>query len=68
MSAENVVKAGLDWASVSVIVGSLVGWLPALASALSIIWAVIRIWETRTVQGWMGLSTPPPPSPYEPLE
>lgn len=44
----------LDIASVGVVVGTLAGWLPHVAAALSIIWMAIRIYETDTVQGWLG--------------
>jgi hypothetical protein len=30
------------------------GWLPAVAAALSIIWTVIRIFETETVKRWFN--------------
>lgn len=35
-------------------VGSLMGWLPAMAALLTVIWTAIRIYETDTVQ--KGLS------------
>ena len=31
-----------------------IGWLPAVAAALSIVWTVIRISETDTVKGWFN--------------
>lgn len=43
-----------DALSVSVVVTTVMGWLPALAALLSIIWTLIRIWETDTVQRWAG--------------
>jgi hypothetical protein len=43
----------IDLASFGVIVATLAGWLPAIASLLAIIWTAIRIWETKTVQGWV---------------
>jgi hypothetical protein len=30
--------------------GSLMKWLPAAASIFTIIWYIIRIWESNTVQ------------------
>lgn len=32
---------------------TLITWLPPLAAALSIVWTVIRIYETATVQRWL---------------
>jgi hypothetical protein len=43
-----------DAMSVAAVVGTLAGWLPAIAAALSIIWTAIRIYETKTVQRWLG--------------
>ena len=34
------------------IVGSLLGYLPLAAAFLALIWYVIQIWESRTVQHW----------------
>jgi hypothetical protein len=28
--------------------------LPAVAALFTIVWTAIRIWETETVQGWLG--------------
>lgn len=43
-------KAALDVASVTATVSALMGWLPAVAAGLSIVWTLIRIWETETVR------------------
>lgn len=40
-----------DLVSVTTLLGSLVGMLPAVASVLTIMWTVIRIYETETVRG-----------------
>jgi hypothetical protein len=48
------VKHWLDGLSVAAAVASLAAWLPPVAALLSIIWTVIRIFETSTVQGWIG--------------
>lgn len=40
----------VDVLSLSTVVATIVGWLPALAALLSIIWTTIRIYETKTVQ------------------
>ena len=43
-------KAAVDVIAVTTTVSTLMGWLPAVAAALSIIWTVIRIIETDTVR------------------
>jgi hypothetical protein len=43
-------KAAVDVIAVTTTVSTLMGWLPAVAAALSIIWTIIRIVETDTVQ------------------
>lgn len=45
-----VVRAG-DVFSIAVVLGALMDFLPGLATALTVVWMGIRIWETRTVQG-----------------
>lgn len=52
-------KLVIDGISVSALLGILIDVLPAIASLLTIIWTVIRIYETRTVQGWLGRVPPP---------
>jgi len=47
-------RAGVDVVSAVVLLSALAGWLPPLASLLTIVWLVIRIWETPTVKGWTG--------------
>jgi hypothetical protein len=39
-----------DALSVVTVVGTLMQYLPAVAALLTIIWTLIRIWETDTVQ------------------
>jgi hypothetical protein len=46
----NPVKTACDVASVCGVVATIVGWLPALAAGLSVVWTLIRIYETKTVQ------------------
>jgi hypothetical protein len=43
-------KTAVDIASVSTVLGTLAGWLPAVAALFSIVWTAIRIYETKTVQ------------------
>lgn len=49
----NEPKTVLDVASVGTAFATLAGWLPALAALASLIWTAIRIYETKTVQGWI---------------
>jgi hypothetical protein len=44
----------IDAASIATALGTIVQVLPSLAALLSIAWSVIRIYETKTVQGWLG--------------
>ncbi len=46
--------AVVDVVAVTTTVSTLMGWLPAVAAALSIVWTVIRIVETDTVKGWFN--------------
>lgn len=39
-----------DALSVVTVVGTLMQYLPAIAALLTIVWTLIRIWETDTVQ------------------
>lgn len=43
-------KHGIDALSIAALIASLIDWLPAVASLLTIVWTAIRIWETDTVQ------------------
>ena len=43
-------KVAVDALAVTTTVSTLMGWIPAVAAALSIIWTVIRIFETETIQ------------------
>jgi hypothetical protein len=47
---DEAMKAVGDVLSISVIVGTLADWLPSVAAIISIVWGVIRIYETDTVQ------------------
>jgi hypothetical protein len=47
-------KHAIDALSVVTVVGTLVEFLPSVAAIFTIIWTGIRIWETNTVQGWLG--------------
>ena len=43
-------KTVIDGLAVSGTIAAMAGWLPPLASALTIVWLSIRIWESPTVQ------------------
>jgi hypothetical protein len=47
-------KHVLDGLSLVTVLGTLIDWLPAVAALLSIIWTSLRIYETKTVQGWIS--------------
>jgi hypothetical protein len=47
-------KSALDWGAVAISLGSLFEILPAIASLLSVIWLLLRIWESETVQRIIG--------------
>lgn len=40
----------IDIASVTTVIGTLAGALPAIAALFTIIWTAIRIYETATIQ------------------
>lgn len=44
------VKHFLDALSIASVVGTVMGAIPTIAALMSIIWSVIRICETKTVQ------------------
>lgn len=47
-------KQAIDLASIFTTLAALAGFLPVLASLLSVIWMAIRIYETDTVQKILG--------------
>jgi hypothetical protein len=60
MAAEHIsegTKHVLDGVSVVTVIGTLADVLPAVAALFTIVWTAIRIWETDTVQGWLGKKT-----------
>jgi hypothetical protein len=52
--AQEQVKHIVDGASITIVLGALVEFLPAIAALVSIVWGIIRIYETNTVQRWLG--------------
>ena len=47
-------KQVVDGLSMATVVGALVDILPAVAARFTIVWTCIRIYETKTVQRWLG--------------
>ena len=47
-------KHVVDALSILTVLGTLVEILPALAALLSIIWSLLRIYESKTVQRWLS--------------
>ena len=54
MNMDEASKHIIDFASIATVLGTLVDFLPAVAAVFTIVWTVIRIYETKTVQGWLG--------------
>lgn len=50
---QDTMKHLVDGLSLVTVVGTLVDLLPAIAAIFTIIWTAIRIYETKTVQGWI---------------
>jgi hypothetical protein len=47
-------KHVVDALSIMTVLGTLADMLPAIAAIFTIVWTAIRIYETKTVQGWLG--------------
>lgn len=47
---DQTAKAVGDVLSASIAVGALFKWLPAIAALLTIVWTLLRIYESDTVQ------------------
>lgn len=43
-------KLVVDALAAGTVMATLAGWLPTIAAALAILWYIIRIWESDTVQ------------------
>tara|TARA_R110000782_G_C14668289_1_gene398686 strand:- start:196 stop:381 length:186 start_codon:yes stop_codon:yes gene_type:complete len=50
VSISESTKHAVDLLSVVTVLGTLVDFLPAVAAAFTIVWTLIRIWETETIQ------------------
>jgi hypothetical protein len=53
MSMDEASKHIIDFASVLTVLGTLADMLPAIAAVFTIVWTAIRIYETKTIQGWI---------------
>jgi hypothetical protein len=42
-----------DVLSITTVVGTLAQVLPSIAAIFTIVWTMIRIYETKTVQSWL---------------
>lgn len=49
-------KTVVDFASLATVLGTISDMLPSIAALFTIVWTSIRIWETKTVQGWFSRS------------
>jgi FtsH-binding integral membrane protein len=58
MADHETAKAITDAASVVTVVGTLADILPSIAAIFTIIWTGFRIYETQTVQNWLGKKNP----------
>lgn len=47
------VKHAVDALSVATVVGTIAQILPAIAALFTIVWTMIRIYETKTVQAFI---------------
>ena len=47
-------KHAADALSIATVLATLAEWLPAAAALASLIWSLLRIYETTTVQGWIS--------------
>jgi hypothetical protein len=54
MNMDEATKQIIDFASIATVLGTLADMLPAIAAIFTIVWTAIRIYETKTVQGWIG--------------
>lgn len=54
MNMDEASKHVVDFASIVTVLGTLADMLPAIAAIFTIVWTAIRIYETKTVQRWLG--------------
>ena len=51
---DEAIKHVVDALSLVTVIGTLVDMLPSIAAIFTIVWTAIRIYETDTVQSWLG--------------
>lgn len=49
-----VIKAGIDVAGVGAILGAFIGFLPAVATILAVVWYLLQIYESKAIQDFLG--------------
>ena len=54
MEYNDTTKHVIDTLSLATVLGTLMSALPAIAALASLVWSAIRIYETKTVQAWLG--------------
>lgn len=54
MTIHESAKQTVDAAAVGVAGAAWINWLPDVAAGLSIVWLLIRIWESETVKRLTG--------------
>ena len=47
---DETTKHLIDLSAIFTVIGTMMSWLPLVASLFTIVWMGIRIWETNTVQ------------------
>jgi len=51
-------KTVVDALSIATVIATIADILPSMAALFSIVWSLIRIWETDTVQSLLGRNPP----------
>jgi len=51
---DGATKHVIDALSILTVFGTIIDMLPAVAAIFTIIWTLIRIYETETIQRWLG--------------
>lgn len=54
MENTDIIKHVIDGLSIGVVVTTLIGALPPIATLSSILWVWLRIYETKTVQDFLA--------------
>lgn len=54
LKMDETTKHLIDLSAIFTVVGTMMSWLPLVASLFTIVWMGIRIWETNTVQKLFG--------------